>query len=71
MRMDPNTLEINMSVIQFLLQHGADPHLKCGRTNKNAFELATSHCAADQVKMLLMETDQLHFHPVVDEAKER
>lgn len=30
MRMDPNTLEINLSVIKFLLQHGADPYLKCG-----------------------------------------
>ena len=30
MRMDPNTLEINLSVIQFLLQHGADPYMKCG-----------------------------------------
>lgn len=27
MRMDPNTLEINLSVIEFLLQHGADPYL--------------------------------------------
>ena len=29
MRMDPRTLEINLSVIEFLLKHGADPHLKC------------------------------------------
>lgn len=32
MRMDPATLEINLSVIEFLLQHGADPYLKCGNS---------------------------------------
>ena len=47
MRMDPNTLEINLSVIEFLLQHGADPYLKCNSTKKNAFELASGHCASD------------------------
>ena len=65
MRMDPNTLEINLSVIQFLLQHGADPYMKCGSSEKNSFELANGHCAADQVKMLLLETNQIHFHPVI------
>ena len=47
MRLDTATLEINLSVIEFLLQHGADPYKKCESTNKNAYELASTHCAAD------------------------
>jgi len=67
MRMDPATLEINLNVIEFLLQHGADPYQKCESTNKNSYELASTHCAADQVKLLLMQTNQIHVHPVVKE----
>ena len=57
MRLDPSSLEINLSVIQFLLQHGADPYLKCESTGKTSFELANSHCQSDQVKRILLETN--------------
>ena len=56
MKMDPSNLEINLSVIEFLLQHGADPYAKCEITDKTAFELANNHCASDQVKKLLLNT---------------
>ena len=70
MRMDPSTLEINLSVIEFLLQHGADPYLKCSNTGKNSFELANAHCASDQVKSTLMNTNQVHYHPVIKDEDE-
>ena len=40
-------------------------------TNKNSFELANSHCAADEVKKLLLNVLQMHHHPVVKEVAER
>lgn len=69
MKMGPSTLDINLSIIKFLLQHGADPYLKCGVTGKTSFELANNHCESNQVKLILLNTSQIHFHPVIEEAK--
>ena len=50
MNLDPVQLEMNMEVIQFLLQHGADKTLKCKTNNLNCLELANNHCSSVQVK---------------------
>lgn len=71
MRLDSNSLDINLSVISFLLQHGADPYLKCEVTGKMSFELANSHCESDQVKRILLDTNQVYFHPVIEDEKRR
>ena len=60
MKLDPTMLEVNLSVIKFLVEHGADPFIKCEATGMNSFELANKHCQADQVKMILMNTKQIY-----------
>jgi ankyrin repeat protein len=37
MKLDKTMLEINLSVVKFLLEHGADPYIKCELTGMNSF----------------------------------
>ena len=67
MKLDPMMLEVNLSVVKFLVENGADPYLKCVATGLNSFELANKHCESEKVKMILLNTKQIHFHPVLNE----
>lgn len=40
MRLEPHMLEMNLEVVAFLLEHGADPSLKCQIAKKDCFQLA-------------------------------
>ena len=71
MMLDDTMLEINLAVIQFLVEHGADPYKPHQITGKNSFEQSNNHCAADQIKMTLMNTKRLHHHPVLTETSKR
>lgn len=64
MRLDQRSLDVNMSVIKFLLEHGADPYAVCSLTHKNCFELAQSHSFSEKVIALLKGTKQIYFHTV-------
>ena len=46
MNLDPVQLEMNLDVIRFLIEHGADKKIKCKTNNMDCFELALNHCAA-------------------------
>lgn len=69
MKLDPVMLEVNLSVVKFLVENGADPYLACESNGQNSFEMANRHCEADKVKMILMDTKQINFHPVLNENK--
>lgn len=48
---------MNLEVVKFLMEHGADKYLKCKTgTVLNSVELANNHCASTTVKKLLSET---------------
>lgn len=58
---------MNLDVIRFLCEHGADRALKSKPTNSShggltAYEMASYHCAASKVKQILEETKQIFFH---------
>lgn len=65
MNLDPVHLEMNLEVVQFLMEHGADKNMKSKTNNLNSIEMATNHCASSKVKKLLQETKQTYFHPVL------
>ena len=52
MSLDAAMLEMNLHGIEYLLQNGADPHLKT-TTGETSFDLAVRHCASDRVLELL------------------
>ncbi len=54
---------MNLEVIQFLIEHGADTTLKSKTRGKSALELCEAHCAKDKVKGILKEAQQLYYHP--------
>jgi hypothetical protein len=62
--MDPIQLQTNFQVIEFLLQHGADPYLEHSTTLKNCFQMAENHHSAPEVQKLLLNTKQQFTHEV-------
>lgn len=46
MNLDPVQLEMNLEVIKFLLDHGADRTLKSKTNGLTALELSANHCAS-------------------------
>lgn len=61
MRLDPVQLEMNLDVIKFLCQHGADKGLKSRNCTSSfesmtALEMAHYHCSSELVKDLLLNT---------------
>ena len=50
MNLDAVQLEMNLEVIKFLLEHGADKGLKSKTNSMTAVELANNHCASAQIK---------------------
>lgn len=63
MNLDSVQLEMNLEVVQFLIEHGADKGLKCRTNQLSAVELANNHCASQKIKELMTRTRQVHFHP--------
>ena len=44
MNLDPVQLEMNLEVVKFLLEHGADKTLKSKTNGMTALELTNNHC---------------------------
>lgn len=61
---------MNLDVIKFLCEHGADKSIKSRSPSTTegltAFDMATYHCASATVKQLLANTKQIYFHPKFD-----
>lgn len=53
---------MNLEVIKFLLEHGADKNLKAKTNGLTALELANNHCSSDLVKELLNTTKKIFTH---------
>ena len=49
-------------IAQYLLAHGADPHLKCPNTGESAVSVAIKHSNADLVQ-LLIQKNNVEFDP--------
>jgi len=47
MNLDQVQLEMNIEVIRFLLEHGADRSLKAKTNGLTSQELAKNHCASE------------------------
>ena len=62
-KLEAPLLEMNLEVVTYLLQNGANPDLKCEVTGKNAFELAETHCSKERLLLILNNTKQIYFHP--------
>lgn len=60
--LSPFQSEVNLEVIQFLLEHGADRSKKNVR-EETAWMLAGKHSQRDEVRRLLEEVKQKYFHP--------
>jgi len=54
--------EVNLEVVRFLLEHGADRNRK-NKKGETAFELARKHSQRDEIRKLLTEVKQKYFHP--------
>ena len=44
-------------IAQYLLEHGADPHLKCPNTGTSAISLAIAYCDVDFMQLLIEKYD--------------
>lgn len=55
--------DVNLKVIVFLLEHGADKEIK-SKKGKTALMLAERHCNRDKVKEALLKTKCKHKHPL-------
>eukprot|EP01016_Furgasonia_blochmanni_P034527 TRINITY_DN3738_c0_g1_i7.p1 TRINITY_DN3738_c0_g1~~TRINITY_DN3738_c0_g1_i7.p1 ORF type:complete len:331 (+),score=41.70 TRINITY_DN3738_c0_g1_i7:138-1130(+) len=54
--------ELNMDVIKFLLEHGADRNLKSHRKEKDAFMIAEKHYNKEKVLESLNAVKQIYFY---------
>ena len=58
---------MNLDVIKFLVEHGADKGLRSKAPSfaegLTAYELSAVHCASAQVKQILTVTKQVYKHP--------
>lgn len=61
MELEPLQLEMNLDVVQYLLEHGADRNLK-SKDGHTAWDLSDYHCASRKIKYLLHNTKQVFFH---------
>lgn len=73
MTLDPVQLEMNLDVIRFLCEHGADKTLLSKPKAPNitspgltAYEMSAYHCASAKVKQILNETKQIFFHTKIE-----
>lgn len=70
MTLDPVQLEMNLDVIRFLCEHGADKTLRSRSPSTveglTAYDMATYHCSSAHVKQILTNTKQIFFHPKLE-----
>ncbi len=52
---------MNLEVVEYLLEHGADRHIK-SKDGLSAWDLSDYHCAGHKIKELLARTKQVFFH---------
>lgn len=71
MALDPVQLEMNLEVITFLLENGADRTLKAKTNSMTSEELANNHCSKETVKELLRTVKQTKFHQQASKGKRR
>ncbi len=62
MELNPFQAEVNLEVIQFLLEHGADRNRK-SKHGETAWDLARKHKQRDVIRKLLTDVKQKYFHP--------
>lgn len=53
--------DINLEVVEFLLEHGADRNKK-NKNNETAWDMASSNPRKDEIRKLLEETKQVYSH---------
>jgi len=70
MKLDQAQLETNLIVIQFLMEHGANPNLKCESTKQDCFALSESHVASERVQEVMANTAQKYFHNVAPDPRD-
>lgn len=61
---------LNLDVIRFLLQNGANPHLKT-KKGKSAFDFAKKHPLSHEVEAILNSTPQTFFYPSVSAVRKQ
>jgi len=61
MELDEREKRMNLEVIRFLLEHGADKNMVSNK-NKNSFQLAQKHSNRDAVLEVLQNTNQKYFN---------
>lgn len=54
--------EVNIEVVQFLLEHGADRN-KMSKKGEKAWDLSKKHSKSREIQRLLKEVKQQYFHP--------
>ena len=62
MELSPFQSEVNLEVVRFLLEHGADRSRKNNK-GETAWELAKRHSQRDDIRKMLNEIKQKYFHP--------
>lgn len=63
MQLEPIQLEINLEVINFLLEHGADGEYPSHNGGYTAWDLCEEHSACDEIRAMLSDVKQVYFHP--------
>jgi len=61
MDLSPREAQVNLEVIRFLVEHGADKNMKAIK-NKTAFDMAAKHSNKDNVQELLKALSHLYSH---------
>ena len=59
--MDNREKEMNLKVVKFLVEHGADPYQK-SKKGKTALDYALNHPYGNEVLRILKETQQIYYH---------
>ena len=62
MELSPFQTEVNLEVVNFLLEHGADRTRK-NKRGETAWDLAKKHSQRDEIRRVLTEVKQKYFHP--------
>lgn len=67
-KLSKRELDINLSMIKFLIEHGASKS-QLSRKGKNIFELAKKHCEHEKVLSILTKTKKIYFHDEMNKVK--